>query len=438
MKARFTCRNRFIAVVAACLFVVGVSASAARVVIQYQEPGPFDPSAQGMCDFHNGIYFPTRALLAGTSPYGAEYARDYPVARQIPFFSPGILVLHAPLAILPLHLAEVLYFAISVLVVLAIAALCCHAAGRGGELEWILGLSAVMVFSRPGHITLFDGYFTLELVLASFVAIHWAKKRPVLAALALVVVSAKPTYILPLGFLLLARGNLRALLIGAVLSLLAAGLPLGWLAHAESKRMTGAPDLVVGFDKLRADIAEAQQVHMNMEDESPVESWTRLDLLAAVCKYTGYEPSQVVHLLVMAGMLALPMILLLRRRSVTQDDGLAGATGALICVATLSSLYHQSYDAMLLTAPLVGLAACRIPFWQLMSWPKRSLYAGLFLFPLFNYLATRSVLTRLPFAREQYLVVTSLSGLVIGFTLLLLLRDIWKFGDRESERCKAE
>lgn len=423
VNAYFTCRNRTIAVIASCVFAIGVAAAGARAIVQYQEPGPFDPSAQGMCDFHNGLYFPTRALLRGTSPYGSEYAREYPVARQIPFFSPAILILHAPLAMLPLHVAEVIYFTFSVATLLAIAVLCCRAAGRGGELEWIMGLAAVMVFSRPGHITLFDGYFTFELVLATFVAIHTAKDRPWVAALALVLVSAKPTYILPLGFLLLARGNLRALAIGATLSIVLAALPLGWLAYSESKRMSGTPDLVMGFEKIRSDVSEAQEVHMNMEDESPVESWTRLDLLASVCKFTGQEPSQLMHLVAMMGLLSVPMWVLFRQARAGNDDGLAGATGALICVMTLSSLYHQSYDALLLVAPFAGLASGKLSAWRHSSVAKRVVCGLLLLFPLFNYLTTRSILSRLPLEREHFLWITSINGFVIGGIAVLLLCD---------------
>ena len=236
--------NRTVLAIAGILFCIGIGLTAMRTIRQYQTPGPFDPSAQGMCDFHNGIYFPTQALLAGISPYGQQYADEYPVARQIPFFSPGILVLHAPLTFLPLRVAEVIYFLFSAAIILAIAWLCASSAGVAGRWHWILAIATGIIFSRGGHITLFNGYFTLELVLATFVAIRYAKQRPTLAALALMVVSAKPTYILPLGFLLLARRNLRALIIGAILSLLAAGLPMLWLSHQEGIRLSGQNDLV--------------------------------------------------------------------------------------------------------------------------------------------------------------------------------------------------
>lgn len=420
-----------IAWIAIGVFCLGVLVTALRTVKQYQTPGPFDPAAQGMCDFHNGIYFPTRALIAGISPYGNEYATDYPVARQIPFFSPGILVLHAPLAVLPLRWAEVLYFALCVAMVVGIATLAAHAAGVGGRVEWIAGLAALIVFSRGGHITLFDGYFTFELILATFLAIRFADRRPWLAATALAVVSAKPTFILPLGFLLLARGNLRALILGATLSVLAAGLPLGWLAYHEGIRQTGSVDLSAGLEKVIDDIGIAQEVHMSEPDESPLHSWTRLDLLAGICKWTGSEPGQPVHLAVMFVMLAFPMWLLLRRMRARHDDGLGGGTGALIVLTLLSSLYHQSYDALLLVAPLAAATASREVFWSTMSSATRCVLIVLLAIPLLNYLSTRMFLSRVDFGEVGFRILTSVNAFVIAAAWALVCVSVWLGGHRD-------
>ncbi len=427
-----TCQNRLVASLASLIFLVGVSLAAARVVIQYQTPGPFDDSAQGMCDFHNGIYFPTRALIDGVCPYGQHYADTNPVARQIPFFSPGILVLHAPLALLPIHVAEVLYFLICVGLVLAIASVSANAAGRGGQVEWIAGIAAGIVFSRSGHITLFDGYFTFELILATLLAIRWADEKPTWSAVALAVVSAKPTYILPLGFLMLARGNYRALIYGAMISLLAATIPMVWLAYHEGIQASGQVDLAAGASKVFADIQLAQEIHMNMPDESPIYSWTRLDLLAAICKWTGSEPNQLAHLGVMTLMLIWPMLILHRRRQLKIDDGLGGATGALILLGTLSSLYHQSYDALLVTTPVAALISVRGPFWQQMNlWSRLGFLTLLLISPL-NYLTTRTVLSRLDIPASGYQLLTSINGISLGIALVWLCAKLSR-ADRSTD-----
>ncbi len=141
--------HRGIAVLGSILFLLGVGATAARTIVKYQSPGPFDPSRQGMCDFHNGVYFPSQALLAGLSPYGSQYAEQMPVDRQIPFFSPSILVLHAPFAVLPLRLSEILYFVYSVVLVIVLARFVVSVAGMPGRFDATAVAAAAIVFSRP-------------------------------------------------------------------------------------------------------------------------------------------------------------------------------------------------------------------------------------------------------------------------------------------------
>ncbi len=43
------------------------------------------------------------------SPYGAEFASTYPVARACPAYSPSIIALHVPFTLLSLPLADVVY-----------------------------------------------------------------------------------------------------------------------------------------------------------------------------------------------------------------------------------------------------------------------------------------------------------------------------------------
>ena len=73
-----------------------IAITAARIVAKHQTPGPFNPAAQGYCDFHNGVYFPSLAFINGFSPYSQEFAQSYPVERSMPFYSPFVLALHSP------------------------------------------------------------------------------------------------------------------------------------------------------------------------------------------------------------------------------------------------------------------------------------------------------------------------------------------------------
>ncbi|QDT07949.1 hypothetical protein K227x_63780 [Rubripirellula lacrimiformis] len=423
MSQRFCVgRGRYL-LLSLVVFLMGVGATAARTVKQYQTPGPFDPSRQGMCDFHNGIYFPATALVDGISPYGAQYAATNPVARQIPFFLPSILALHAPLTVLPLRVAEVVYFLFSVALVLAISGLVVGSIIRPIRLDYLLAVAAALVFSRGGHITLFDGYFTLELVLATFLAIRWGDRRPWWAAVALAVVAAKPTYLLPLGFLMLARGNVKALVIGAILTIITAGVPFAWLAYHE-----GDGDWIRGAEVLGEQIALSQEIHRAQYDESPVHSWTRVDALATVAKWTGSEPNESVHLIVMMVLLAPVMFVLDRRRRRSIDDGLAGLTGAIILCATLVSIYHQSYDTMLLIMPLSAVLVGSPAIWNQVHAGWRLAILCLTAVPLFNYLSTRMVLGRLDAGPTVEQIVTSINGIC----LLGLLIGVVYLGFRRS------
>lgn len=416
MFRNFTVGQRRYLVIALVLFVIGVGATAARTVKQYQVPGPPHPDNKGMCDFHNGMYFPTRAMMKGVSPYGQEYADSYPVARQIPFFAPSILAFHIPIVMLPLDVGEVLFFAFSVLLVLAIGVLLAEATGIR-RWDFVVGMAVVLLFSRAGHITLYDGYFTFELVLATFLAIHWGQSRPWLAALCLAVVACKPTYILPLGFLMLARGNVKALVIGAILSIVSTGIPMLWLAYHE-----GEGDIGKGVVVLQEHIATTQEIHRSQIDESPVHSWTRIDTLAVVAKWTGNDPEDLTHLIVMAGMLIPPMILLHRRRRAGIDDGLTGTTGAIILTAVVVSIYHQSYDALLLAAPLAGLVAMVGTGWSGQPNWRKLLIGLLILAPLYSYFSSRVFLGQLGIDHLNARFFTSINGVCL---LILFIMVLW-------------
>jgi len=413
--------NRSIAVVSVLMLAIGLGGTLYRTIKNYQTPGPFTPEAQGLCDFHNGIYYPARAVLAGESPYSDAYAAKYPVARQIPFFSPVILLLHTPLVILPLHLAEALNMLLQIALLFGIACVAAHAAGYRHRLDVALAIAAVMVFTRGGHITLFNGYFTFQLVLATFLAVAWADRRPITSGWMLMIVSAKPTYILPLGFLMLARGNLRALIVGAALSIAGAVVSLGWIAYHE-----GNGKIRDGASLLIDQIVQTQEVHRSMEDESPVFSWTRLDVFAIIAKWRGADPGDAPHLAVMFALLAVPMLILWRRKRSGIDDGIAGVTGAILMLALLVSLYHQSYDSLLLTAPIAGAIGLRRSGWQRIGWLPRWTLIALMILPALNYLSTRTFLLRFELSETLTRVFTSLNGVSLAAALIVVCIVCWK------------
>jgi hypothetical protein len=408
MFRNWTIGHRGYFAIALLLVMLGLAASAARIIKKYQTPGPPDGINEGYCDFHNGIYFPSLALLNGQSPYGSQYAAEYPVARQIPFFSPAIIALHSPLSLLPLRVSEVLYFVIMVVLIIAIAGQSMAAAGLEKRIDYLLLITAGIIFSRAGHVTIFNGYFTFELVLAVIIAIRYAEQRPWVAAIALLVVSAKPTYILPLGFLMLARGNVKALIIGAVISIIAAAVPFGWLAYHE-----GQGDIAKGASDIRQQISDSQAVHHLEPNELPALSWTRVDIFAIYAKWTDQDPGDLAHLGVMFLILAVPMALLYRRKVASVDDGVAGLTGTIIMTGMIVGLYRQSYDVLLLVPPIVGALTMKIDAWKNMSHGVRVSLILLMLFPAFNYLSTQMVLGRFDLSDDWVRILTSVNAIAL-------------------------
>lgn len=448
--------RRRVAKIASLAFVLGILIAGTRAIVQYQPPGKFDATRQGMCDFHNGIYFPTFAILQGVSPYSQAYADDFPVERPIPFFSPLILLVHSPLAVMPLRLAELVYFAIQIALIISISMLVCRALQERFESrldevpkfrklkwrdilstgwlrtfrwDWVMVTSALIVLSRGGHITLFDGYFTFELVLACFVAIHFADRRPWVSAFALAIVSAKPTFILPLGFLLLFRGQWKSILLGAGLSIVGALIPMLWLGWQVSDT-----DLLQGCQQVIADISASQDIHRATEDELPLYSWTRIDSLAFVAKWLAIAPDEATHLIVMMFMLCPSVYLLWLRGRHHADDGLTGQTGVIIILTSLVSIYHQSYDALLLIPSIIGLSLEALGADQTRT-PrerfKRLLIAGFFLVPLFNFLSTRTVLG--DHGATDWLTKAITSTNAICLTAALAVLWIWQFRQARSK-----
>jgi Glycosyltransferase family 87 len=417
MLSRFQIGNRKVAVWATVFLILGLAATTARIVLRYQEPGPFQPTKQGLCDFHNGMYFPFQALIKGISPYGAEYAATYPVARSIPFYSPSILVLHAPINLLPLRVAEYLYMILSYGLVIAIGWFVASLLDKPTRWDRILLISAALVFSRGGHITLLNGYFTLELVLATLVAIHYGNRNPWIAAIALAIVATKPTYILPLGFLMLARGNYKSLILGAIISVFATVTPLLWLAHHE-----GGGDLGAGIQELVAQIQRTQEIHRGELDESPVFSWTRIDLLAVIAKWTQQDPGDALHLIVMIVLLLPGMFVLWIRQRRGIDDGLVGITGCVILLSMLICVYHQFYDALVLLPSIAGAILAR-EGWRNVSPVKRWATVAMMSVPLVNYATTRSVLHLIDHIPLAHIGLTSLNAVVLAIAAGLVIQQ---------------
>ncbi|MCC6509456.1 MAG: DUF2029 domain-containing protein [Pirellulaceae bacterium] len=330
----------------AVLIVAAISLSAARSIWRYDAPeiAEFDRSRQGQFDFHNGVYFPARAFIDGVSPYGDSFSQQYPVTRPLPLMSPLLLVLHAPLAMLPVRAAECLYFTFNVGLLMVIAWLGVHwLANAQQRITWFLIALLLITASRAGHTTLFTGYLTPLMVVGTLLAVSFSKSNPWLAAMGVALTSCKPTYAIPLFLLLLARGDGRAAWRGLGMSIVCAVVAVGRLL------------LVATPTQLWADIQHGQSAHMSDSYELPINTWTRIDSLALVAKWAQWAPGEVTHLVVMTLLLPLPALALWRVQFIRDSQYAAGLSSGLIAVSILSTLYHHVYDALLLFPIACGL-----------------------------------------------------------------------------------
>jgi hypothetical protein len=265
------------------------------------------------------------------------------MSRSAPPYSPTVFMLYAPLSYLSLERADVAYFSINALLIGLIA--CFGFTMSYQRFAWIpwLWVFGLLLLSRPGHITLVTGYFTAQLVIGSLIAIHFAKSRPVLSGLGMLLASGKPTYILPLTILMLCRKNFRAVAIGLVFCVLGAAIGLGWLASHSS------------FSQVVEGIKEGQSALHEDPTEDPVNTWTRLDTAGVVSKLMALKPDNKIYLATMLLLLVVPGIAVWRNTDSESNPGATGLTGMIACVAILITIYHHSYDCLLIAVPWIAL-----------------------------------------------------------------------------------
>lgn len=403
--------QRWLAIVAMVLLVAAVGVSARRVIRAHQTPGPFDSARQGFCDFQNGVYFPALAFSRGISPYSQQYAREYPVARSLPFFSPVVIATHVPFSWLPLIASEVIYFIWMLAMIAGIAATVTHWTMPHWRWDLFFIIALALVVLRGGQQTVFTGYFTFELVWASLVAVQYGKTRPWLSAFALILVSCKPNYVLPIALLMLCRGNFRAVVWGGIMSATLAALCFAWIMPEG-----GVPELL-------EQIQVTQDIHRGDEIERPINTWIRIDAIAIVAKWLEWDPAEAMYLLTMFGLLLPPGVLLWQyHRHVECDGNAIGLSGGLILLSSLVVVYHHVYDSLNLVAVSVAIA------FALADWshvPRRYRFGLLacLLLPGLNYASSQKFLQIFGVEGLEYKLITSVNAaaLFVAWIAMMVL-----------------
>lgn len=374
--------RRFWAVAGTLFLILATAFVAARTWKNAATPAnEFDWDQRGMSDFYT-IYAYSKAFSDGVNPYSESIMQrpEYVVPRAAAPFSPFIFLIDQPLTWISINSAMVVYFVFNWILLGALAWSCLRISRLNFDWALWIWIFGFLVFSRPGHISLFTGYFTIQLVLGTLTALHFSKTKPWLAAIGLAIASIKPTYAIPLCILMLCRRDFKAVFMGALLSSVIAIGCLAWLAsHSD------VATVITG-------IQSGQEAFHEDPTQLPINTWTRVDVAGMVAKVMQRAPGTIEYFATMIVLLIVPGIAIWKASSAESKFAGAGSLSALIVLlATLVTLYHHSYDCLLVSASIFGLLLNSKK--MMPSMPRTaSLSIGLLvLVPMLNYVSTQSI-----------------------------------------------
>ncbi len=320
-------------------------------------------------------------------------------------------MIHIPFALMPLPVSDAIFFIYNVALLVVLAWCSIFMAGGRVSISSVLGIACLLLISRPGHITIFTGYFTLEMVIGTAIALHFARSRPWVSAIGILLASCKPTYFVPLIILMVCRQNYRASIIGVLLSVMLAGAGLGWLAYHSS------------IQQVLAGVQQGQSAHHEDPSEHPVNAWTRVDLMGMIAKAANWNPDTRIYLIAMLILFLVPGVIIFRTTNLESNHGAAGFTAWIVILLMLLGLYHHVYDCLLLVVPWVGITFFGTKTLPELATRSRYILALLTAVPAGNYLSTLAAKDRLGFESQglAWQSLTMINGICLTIALVILL-----------------
>ncbi|HVN85463.1 MAG TPA: glycosyltransferase family 87 protein [Candidatus Binatia bacterium] len=362
--------------------------------------------AQRFHGFRQSIYYPAAAFLDGVNPYDiGTYTHVYPT-DFFPMYSPLTLLVHMPLGLLPVETSSLVYFGLNVSLMFLLALLLLHMNGRDAGAAELFGIGALLLLSRPGHMTLVLGQSAIETVVAACVALHCARTRPWLAGMALALTTFKPTLGVPLALLLACRRDWRAVIIGVAVAGVLTGVATARLAFEAG----GLQPLLASMSATNAATEANAAVNLNS-------AWARVDAIALLARLAGHVPGTTATIAICVLVLGLGG-LAVHKLSIVRDVRTQWLSDSVICLTVLICSYHQVYDVLLLAVPLTGLVLSPR---NLDAWPIRWTLLALFALPAVNYVASAGVINALGITGLSWRVVTSANGAALLAAWLIVV-----------------
>ena len=397
-------------------FVAAAALLALRLSMIVNTPGRPDEEFWGLQDFRDAIYYPGVALLDGHNPYDpAVYTRTYPVGNLFPLYLPLTLLVHFPFALFAPQAAQILYFVVSLLMVVVLSRLTLSlcgwtAEGWAASVAAVCGVGTLLLLSRPGSQGVLIGQCATQAVIGVYLALRYARERPWAAGAGIALASIKPTFGPPLMLLMLARGDRGAVLRGLGIAGVLTAATVPFVARAAG-----------GYAPLLASVWRNQQALLADGPSSTAFSLFRVDVVALFGRLLGRPPGLVPETAISVAVLGLVAVaLVLLGRSGESRRDLRPLSDTLVCLGVLLCIYHQSYDLVLVAFPTAvavsgGLWSPRGRPGRLVRWAV----AALLVLPAVNYLPTATVEALLQPKGTVWIALASLNGLAL-FTALLL------------------
>jgi hypothetical protein len=294
-------------------------------------------------DFRDAGYFPVRAVIDGVIPYDVDaYFASYPVGQEFPLLPPTYMVLHAPFQIFGLTTASIVMLLLNVVGIGLLTAWSLRLSRYRLTPLLVIGVAALVIVSSGGRNNLFSGQATLVFVAGAYLALTASDTGR--GAMGIFVSLIKLGIGAPVTILVAASGRYRRALIGA--------------AAAAAVSVI----LMVPFVAWAGGVGPLVDILLDNAAFSTDSRWisletttARVDMSATMAMILDVVPSQGVQLLIAALVIGGSALVLFTKRSVLTRTHFNDAVIVLVCLATVTSIYHSFYDLVILILPTILL-----------------------------------------------------------------------------------